>query len=153
MNNKSLFQYEDIPQEVLECHIIMNYFDGLVGKKMYDKIQATIDKYPNYFPWEHKYKSIPKEVHIAYDKEVNGYSNGDVFVGDCSNLGGGLLELINNSKKIYEYKKPTDSSIVELFNQICEAQQSKENEIKKQQKEAKEIWDKNYKKYGLEYRP
>ena len=153
MKNNKLFQYEYMPQEVLECHIIMTYSGGVVSKEMYDKIQATIDKYPNHFPWEHKYKSIPKEVHIAYDKEVNGCSVEDMFVGGDSSFGGGLLELINNSKFVYEYKKQNDGSIVELFNKIFEAQQSEENEIKKQQKEAKLIWDKHYKKYELEYRP
>lgn len=152
--SKRKFQYENIPQEVLEYHIIMTYSGGLVGKEMYDKIQAIIDKYPNHFPWEHKYKSIPKEVHIAYDKEVNGYSGEDMFMGGDGKYSGGLLEEIKNQRVVvYNYGVNDDNSCQELFNQIFEAQQSRENEIKKQQKEAKEIWDKHYKKFGLEYRP
>lgn len=59
---------ENLPEDVA---IVMAYLwtKTPCGSDMYKRIQETVKKYPEYFPWETKYNSIDDSVHRAYENE------------------------------------------------------------------------------------
>jgi hypothetical protein len=60
--------FTDLPDDVLWVMVI-RYTQSYVGKDMMNKMLDIIDKYPQYFQWEHKYKAVPDEVHDTFRKE------------------------------------------------------------------------------------
>ena len=61
---------KDIPSEVYEAMCIGSL--SIVGMELYNRYQEIVKKYPEHFPWETKYNSIPSEVHEAYAIERDG---------------------------------------------------------------------------------
>jgi len=60
---------EDIPKEVMYVWVAQSHNNGMMGSEMYNECKRIIKLYPKYFQWEHKYESLPKEVHEAYLEE------------------------------------------------------------------------------------
>ena len=141
-----MFQYKDIPDEVLWASVIISTSHG-IGVDTYEKIEEIIAKYPEYFPWETKYNSIPKEVHQAYIKEK--YPDRDKPIV-CTSDGEGLYSKIKNEP--FVYRKYTPEEIVEWFRQLDTITTNARNAAIVQRKKDKKLWDKHYKKYNLEYR-
>lgn len=126
------FYEKDIPQEVKEYMSIVAGTGGMMGLKLYQKCKAIEDKYPEWFPWEHKYQSIPQEVHDAYKNEKYSLE----------------LHRKGTSKIVVSFNKPLLELIKEWKENLI-----KEQEIdKKQLRKDKELWDKHYKKYRLKFR-
>lgn len=128
----------NIPNEVVWVYIIQ-WGKQAVGSNTYEEMERIIEKYPKYFPWEHKYKSIPKEIHEAYRREKNPDRDKPIV---CS--GEGLLAQIKTSKVM----KPSELNIEKFFKDL-------EDDYKKEQEKKdknKVLWDKYYSKYDLEYR-
>lgn len=127
-----------IPAEVQEV-MVYNHLK-YVGRETMERVRTIIDKYPEWFPWEHKYKSIPQEVHDAYYEEK--YPKRD-------------LEL--PSKGIYEQMKQTPvsftiDSLCELFDKLYDDNDEKALLRQYKRQKDKELWDKHYSKYNLEYK-
>lgn len=132
--------YDFMPLEVQE--VIAYSYVKYVGRETMERINTIIDKYPEWFPWEHKYKSIPKEVHDAYYKEK--YPN-----PDFKPLVKGIYEQMKEQPRETTF---TINSLREIFNRLFDDDNEKAllRQYKKQQD--KELWDKHYSKYNLEYR-
>ena len=127
---------QNIPDEVLWVLTLPRY----VGSDTYKKAEEIIAKYPEYFPWETKYNSIPKEVHQAYIKEK--YPDKDEPIV-CT---GGISQMIKDDS--FVYKQLTSDEILQYFKDWDKLLES-DLEIKR---EDKKLWDKHYKKYNLEFR-
>ena len=108
---------------------------------MYDKVQATIEKYPQYFKWEHKYNAIPREVHDAYYDEIVRL-NAQIE----------LREMNLRLSKEFEYSPKSSEELLGLFNRLECGRILESNSIKKMNEQKKTIWDKHYSAYGLKYR-
>ena len=63
--------YQNVPSDVLMVHSLMLIQHIPVDAATYAKCKKIVDNNPLYFPWEAKYHSIPKEVHEAYNKEID----------------------------------------------------------------------------------
>lgn len=141
-----MLQYNDIPSEVSWALVIIQT-NQEIGCDTYEEIERIIAKYPEYFPWETKYNSIPKEVHEAYIKEK--YPDRDKPIV-CTSDGEGLYSKIKIEPFIY--KEYTSDEIMEWFRQLETIVVKERNEAALQRKKDKKLWDKYYKKYNLEYR-
>jgi len=130
---------EDIPNEVFWAQIVINTSQG-VGIDTYEEVEKIIAKYPEYFPWETKYNSIPKEVHIAYLDEKYPDRNKPIV---CINDGRGIYQQINENP--FEYRQYTFKEIIEFLTDW-------DKNIVTKKEQAKKLWDKHYKKYNLEFR-
>lgn len=139
---KAICHLNDVPSEVQWACIILNTSHG-VGLETYERLEQIVAKYPEYFPWEDKYNSIPKEVHQAYIKEK--YPDMDKPIV-CTNSGEGIMSAIN--KDVFVYKQKTAEEIMQWFKDLA-AMVKEDND--KEEKE-KQLWDKHYSKYGLKYR-
>lgn len=129
------FSEKDIPQEVKEYMAIVAGTGGLMGLKLYRKCKTIEEKYPEWFPWEHKYNSIPQEVHDAYRNEQ--YSS--------------TPKPNEISKEAVSFSF-NDKSLLDALNKWQESLINEQRIKAEQLKKDKELWDKHYKKYGLEFR-
>ena len=145
---------QEIPSEVF--HVITIIQNGIpIGVKMYDLVLETIKKYPQYFPWETKYASIPQKVHDDYNKEI-GNSDMDSLeqmikeydsTKENSITGKGILgEILEAVNKEKEKKEVFNINM--YVNSLIQEKEQYEREMKRRE----DIWDKHYKKYGLKYR-
>jgi hypothetical protein len=134
--DKRVFDPKEIPGEVLEVWVFLS-FKGGVGSFIYNKIQDAIKKYPEYFPWEITYKSIPKEVHEAYYKDLWG-PDGEMF---------GNPRPVKESKPLAVAK-----NLLQAFQEVLNRQDQEKKDQAEHRKKVKSIWDKHYKKFNLEYR-
>lgn len=116
---------QDTPNEVL--WVLLS--PKMVGSDTYEEIERIIAKYPEYFPWETKYNSIPKEVHEAYIKEK--YPDRDKPIV-CTSDGGGLYSKIKSEPFIY--KEYTPDEIMEWFRQLETIVVKEKNEAALQRK-------------------
>lgn len=131
-------QSKYIPDEVIRVWYIQEYVK-YVGGDVYNECQEIIKKYPEYFKWETTYSNIPKEVHEAYLDERYPDRHKPI-----ERDGKGLQELIESSK-LKNYTSLSVDKISKILDEFIESQ-IKQEEIEK------ELWDKHYKKYNLEYR-
>jgi len=73
------------------------------GTTIAEKCIEIIKKYPQHFPWEAKYYSLPEEVHTAYKKEM-GYDFDTIIKemklfednGDVKKVDGGLRSMVDS---------------------------------------------------------
>jgi len=125
--------YKDIPTEVKEYIVMTSSMNGMMGLEMYRKCKAIEEKYPEWFPWEHKYKSIPKQVHDAYNKEKEIVSQKDKPTAAPLDL-------------------TTNKDLLNVLTKVIEWENEQKEMAAQQRKKDKVLWDKHYKKYGLEFR-
>jgi hypothetical protein len=139
-------QLKDIPSEVLWVWNVQ-LSTPFVGLETMNKINEIIDKNPEYFKWEHKYKSIPEEVHEAFNKECYPERFEPIQFEEFK--GESLLSQISKS---IERKPITYQGMVDSLQMYCD---NKNKELRKEQERIareKKIWNKHYSKFGLEYR-
>lgn len=131
----------------------MNHFGTHVGEELFNWCQEVIAKYPEYFPWETKLKSIPDEVHTAYKAEAFPPLNWESWIGKA-NQGEGIMAKLEKGiiDMEAEFEKNKNKTVAQLFDEICEMSEHQRMKREHARKVAKDIWDKHYKKYGLEYR-
>lgn len=110
------------------------------------KLQATIRKYPEYFPWEAKYREIPQEIHEAYYKEKHG----EWEIKWKAEGGKGIMELIREAPT--HEKEESSKTLSEMFQDIVNAQEESRKKREENRLKNKVLWDKHYSKYKLEYR-
>jgi hypothetical protein len=143
-----------IPSEVAHVMaIIQNRIP--IGVKMYEFVQNTIKEYPEWFPWETKYASIPKEVHDAYKREIgeSDMQSLEQMIKEYDStkennitgkgILGQIIEAVEKEKKEKQY-----FDINMYMNSLIQEKEQYEREMKRKEK----IFKKHYKKYGLEYR-
>lgn len=142
MENKSI---KDFPEEVWRVQIIMATRQYVGGETM-DQLERVIKKYPEYFPWETTYNSIPQEVHDAYQKEA--------FPEKFK-----PIEFIENNKKGVQkaieecLQKPANLALTfQDLEDFIQSMNKLEREKAERQRELERIWNKYYKKYKLRYR-
>lgn len=142
-------------EAIARYHGQLDYPFG-IGMKTYDKILAIKRKYPQHFPWQTLYDSIPESVHLAYreerDKDVpkrvpytEREPDPDAVPGE------GLWAQLERKSVAY---KPGNLSMEEFRKNLYAYydNQEKQKEERRQQDLAdKELWDKHYSKYGLKY--
>lgn len=90
---------KDIPSEVLWV-FALQYSCTPVGTSVFEECERIIAKYPEFFPWETKYNSIPQEVHDAYRIENNGgvdFRIMPMFEEGVINNGQGIESQIQNA--------------------------------------------------------
>lgn len=132
----------EIPNDV--AWVMAIRYVGYCGLDTCKKIQDIIDRNPLWFPWEHRYKHIPQEVHEAYFKEK--HPNWGVPL----ELGKGIYELMNQKPK--KIKKQKKQSVSEMMEDLFKHQEKDRKRRIKERNKAKKLWDKYYKQYNLEYR-
>jgi hypothetical protein len=137
--------FDDIPLDVWEVWAIQ-IVGQPVGMATWTRCDEIIKNNPEYFPWEHKYESIPKSVHEAYKAEAflpwDFYptDNKDAFTGVIPNLPPPNPE------------PQPQRTISELFGLLIRQEREAQDRKRAEKKKAKALWDKHYSKYGLEYR-
>jgi len=139
---------DKIPEEVWRVWAI-EQAGHPVGAKTYAEIQKIIDKYPEYFPWEHKYKSIPQEVHDAFTREC--YPERFKPYEWTEFKGMSLIEQIQ--QELTAIVPLTKESFTKIFTDMIEQDNRKRKEKFEEEIRVKKIWNKHYSKYKLEYRP
>lgn len=150
-----MFNSQDIPHEVYSVHAIM-YYGGPVGKSVYDQCLHVVNKYPEHFPWEHLYHSIPKEVHKAYELEAYGPKKSfeeqfeEFKIGADHRPSGGIKELIEKAPK-YTYQYDPNFNIGEAFEKMYAQKQEEDRKKFEEQQRLRTIWNKHYSKYKLTF--
>ena len=119
-----------------------------VGVKIHEQILDVVKKYPEHFPWESKYMSIPKEVHEAFYKECNPDWDKPVEV---LNDGKGLMEHIREQGTT-AYTSSSNEDLARAFSDMVQWEENRRKEVDKREKEVRRIWKKHYKKYSLPYK-
>lgn len=132
----------DAPSDVLEVWVLQS-LNQPVGLSTYERMKATIKKYPEYFPWETLYNSIPDEVHNAYRKEVDPTWGEPIDWEKYRN--------VKESPPIV-LKPYEGGDIAKMFDELFEAENKRRDEELAERKRRMKIWKKHYSKYGLDYR-
>lgn len=140
-------ELKDIPTEVLWAFQIQ-LCGQPVGQKIYEEVKSVIDKYPQYFQWEHKYKSIPQEVHDAFLKER--YPELEEPIDFSKSSMQGIMANLGSQEPIRTLLSKNEFE--EIFKNIYKKLEEKEKEKNEELKRVKKIWDKHYSKFGLEFR-
>lgn len=141
-----------IPDDVYHVKFIQHCGQP-VGSETYNWCQEVISKNPQHFPWEHKYKSIPQEVHDAYYLERNGESREDqmnrIFKRPQFEEGKGIRSTIVTIPP----NPPLNwDDLVQALKDSHKRELDQIEKARKDRIEHKKIWDKHYKPYGLEFR-
>lgn len=118
------------------------------GADTYNQCRQIVRDNPQWFPWEHKYASIPNEVHEAYRKEIELHNEENKVL--LPNNGNGLIPtILAEAEK--RYYPPKDESFATMFRKWWDdAAEQRRKEFEEKEK-SKAIWNKHYSKYNLEY--
>jgi hypothetical protein len=135
-----------IPSEV-SMVLALQAIGRPVGSKMYEFVCETIEKYPQYFQWEHTYKKIPQSVHDAYRDEC--YPKKEQATECAIEDGVGLMEYIRRRDAVTIVTKPLT---MESFLDGFKALEKRDQERVIENNRRKKIWNKHYKAYGLVFR-
>lgn len=129
------------------------YGPWYVSVKEYERILTVKRKYPEHFPWQAKYDSIPDSVHKAYNEdrwETSGLNSLNKDLQDGNKKGGGIFESMT-TVGADKPEGPTDFR--KYFQDYYDMVTQREQEAEDRRKKDEALWDKHYKKYGLKYRP
>lgn len=134
------FNFDIAPEEVQKVWVIQ-MMGSPIGSDLYKEVQDIISRNPKYFPYETAYNKVPQEVHEAYFDEMRK-STIDTFES-----------FFGDKEEIKQTPKPTEVKTLKEILEDLIAQDAKNRKIREDEtKRKKEIWDKHYKKYGLEFR-
>jgi hypothetical protein len=143
----------ELNDEIWEYNVIMSITGGVMGSEMYNRVEEIITNNPMWFPWEHKYRSIPSHVHQAYKKESGQSWHLDPNADPIKPSKGLIPTLMEMKSNVIEYKIDKDKTLQESLSEVFKSLEDQRKEQEKRTKEQKAIWDKHYKKYKLQYRP
>lgn len=137
----------DIPSAVMEVFALM-YRNAPVSLATLTRCKNVVNNHPAHFPWEHKYKMIPKSVHDAYNKEVAP----PLSITEVGH-GIGLIPTIMKGGTVIEFDDlyKENLTLTQLLEQAIERDEQRKKIEKERVKKEIMIWDKHYKKYDLEY--
>ena len=137
--------YDEMPKEV-QLVLAIQYHNQPVGLDTLKMIDDVMSRNPKYFPWEIKYKSIPREVHEAFRNECYPPKNWEANIP----YGEGIFAEIN--KYNLSQSPITEESLAEMFKLMKESENNRHREEKAEKLRVMKIWDKHYKKYNLEFK-
>lgn len=135
------FSLKDAPAEVVNVWAIKQ-IGNPVGSELMKKINEVVERYPEYFPWEHKYKSIPEHVHEAFWQEKLDY---------LKSLEQQKWDREERESSYGYIKPPEDIKLDDVFKRLFEQQEKMKKERRERYIAVKAIWDKHYKQYELEF--
>lgn len=146
-----MIKLEDIPEDVYWVWSIQ--WCGIpVGLDTWDKADAIIKANPQYFPWETKYNSIPKDVHDAYYKEKNVWMDDLWTQTSYENYTGIMPTITKMDEELKEAIHESPKSLSKIFHDLFKMEDDKRRRRDEEDAKNKALWDKHYKPYGLEYR-
>jgi len=137
---------ENLPEDVA---IVMAYLwtKTPVGSETYKRIEETVKKYPDYFPWETKYNSIDESVHRAYENEKEllyksffPQTKMDIQPGE-----GIYAWSKRRSQEVISYNTPVD------WEELSKSMQDRQKRDEDFSKAKKKLRIKHYKKFNLKY--
>lgn len=133
----------DAPSEVQEVWVYQMV--GHIGRGTWERLYAIIKKYPTWFPWETLYNTIPKEVHRAYTDEKR-----EAYIAQWQIAGGkGIWEQM---QEVHEHRPLRFSTLKDMVNYMTQLREEEEEQRRIKLEKDRQLWDKHYSKYGLEYR-
>jgi len=135
---------KDIPFEVIEAQCLL-FLKNPVGMETYKRVEDTVKKYPEYFPWETKYNSINKSVHENYDKELSVLFDSFYPRTPMDIKPGEGIVAWESRQKVVKWGEPVD------FDELSKNLTNKLNKDSDFKIAKKILWDKHYKKYKLKY--
>jgi hypothetical protein len=139
-------KFETTPKEVYWAWLVL-WAKQPIGLAAYTRLQTIIATYPDYFPWEHKYSSIPQEVHDAFYKEC--YRVKQPQTVEPEKYGEGILAQIKPAELI-----PFNAQeLMQAFKNFVADIDYAHKRAVAEEKRVRAIWKKHYDKFGLEYRP
>lgn len=139
----------DIPDEVWWVTVMQ--MQPYIGMSAYEKMTEIMARYPEYFPWETKYNSIPNDVHEAFRNECwpDAFKGWDIPIV-CDK---GFFAQIKEQGPVYTGELPKGETFFSLYEKHIANLKKQERDEIIENKRLKKIWDKHYSKYGLPYRP
>lgn len=136
---------DDMPIEVLWVFNVK--LMGVCGSSTLDEVNRIIEIYPEWFPWETKYNSIPEEVHRMYRDELDPGWDKPIEFKKRSKVGEGLYAMVVRSNTVQRQSKISD--IISAFTDLQKSCNERIIEEGKKFKREVEIWNKYYSKYEL----
>jgi len=140
---------KEIPSDVQEYLQIMSITGGMMGLEMYRRCKSIVENNPTWFPWEHKYKSLPQEVHDAYLDEKNPDRHLP-FAFETMRGNNGVIPDIRNKEAFFDCQPK--ESFLEMWHDFVKTLEKERKEREEIENSDKALWDKHYKKYELEWR-
>jgi len=137
-------------QDLIEYAVICGF--RYVGKKLYDRANEIQLKYPEAFPWEAKYRSIPKEVHEAYQQELSAYHRSQPSLFEGAPMGIIAISKWMEEQNQKERERTKDFTPKQRIDELMDSLRAKEKREALDLKSRKRIWDNHYKPYKLAYR-
>lgn len=110
----------------------------------YDKLLKIIEDNPNHFKWEHKYWSIPDEVHEAYHKDVSEMRK---IVMPEPPFSLPITDLLSKDRE-HTTGNLTVTQLEEYLKELFTHEVQKEEYERRKHK----LWKKHYGPYKLKYR-
>ena len=132
---------KDIPSDVLWAWSVK--IRGYGGTDTIDKCQAIIEKYPEHFPDEVKYKTIPEQVHKAYRDEMYPGWDEPIKIVDIGR-GDGFMSEVEKGAAKGEFTTKSFKQAWEAYGKMLD----KEHE---EERRKERVWLKHYGKYGITY--
>lgn len=137
---------------------MLQWSNAFVGIDTLKKTERIIAENPKEFPWEHKYNSIPQEVHEAYNKEQHPERTKEnmekLWNTPIESKGGIMAHIKENPPK--EYTTPSEPITAKLLNQwwqeMMEADEKRRKDKQEYRKKFTSIWNKHYGPYNLKCR-
>lgn len=143
--------FDNMPNEV--WHVKMAQAIGEPhGRAFIDDCKRIMEKYQQYFEYEHKYDALPESVHEAYRDEMypDRHKPLDMTEGGIE-CGKGIAWQIQQKSPAY---KPLQSyeELIEILEESARISARKEKEDRERRERNKRIWNKHYLKHGLPFR-
>lgn len=148
------FNYDEVPDEVRRLWMwSMNVY---VGMEYIEERKRLVKKYPEWFPWDVKYNSIPEHVHAAYRAEAfppMDFSMWNKNLDDDVSAKGLIPTILeyNPQPVSMDSSKSWIKQLENLFVEENRRQKELYNQTEKKFYDDKALWDKHYAPYGLEY--
>lgn len=137
MKTKKVYIYSQPTETPLEVVWVWAVSGNPMGQETYDKIRKIIKKYPEWFPWETKYNSIPQEVHDAYKGEV--YPEKEV------------KKDVTPKVIVYTGERVMLKDMVDTIQEYFNRQYQRKMDKRVEKDRLRKIWNKHYSKYNLSF--
>jgi hypothetical protein len=136
-----IVRMKNLPKEV-SWALAVQHGNTPISVDTYDKLLKIIEDNPDHFKWEHKYWSIPDEVHEAYHKDVSEMRNKVIPSPPPFSIS--VSEMLT---------KPTTSDLtVEQLESFLKEVQLRELQQAEYERKKHKLWKKHYGPYKLKYR-
>jgi hypothetical protein len=146
---------DNTPEDVWKVWVLQTSAIG-VGMESIKFIEATIEKYPEYFEWEHKFKAIPESVYEAYLDEVypDRHERAAWTLEDFRKHHESVMAEADKSNATFTNDGSNETWLENLKWFVKQLDEEHDRKIAALKEEARKegIWNKHFKKYKLKYR-